>query len=577
MAVSGTRHIVTHYEVGLVCLSIAVAILASYAALDLTRRSSDATGWRRRLWIAAGGGTMGAGIWSMHFVAMLALRMSMPVSYNDWLVALSLIAAVLGATVSLTVVTRPHVTRAGVLSAAAFMGLAVTAMHYLGMASMEMLATIHWQIALVIVSVAIGIVASLIALSLLVRIRMSADGFGFVRRLGAAVLLGFGASGLHYTAMAACTFTPVIGRMTPSHDLSTNALVVLLGLGAGVMLAVLIGGAALDQRRAALASDLTIVATIARELCRVGDTHGRICEAIRELTAADYVLLAESGETARRTITVRASLDRDGTSHPAATAVVSELCGTAEIAGGLHRLADGGAVLYEPLVLDGRPVGILAAGWHDRAPRLPDRTMTLLSMVAAEGAVAIDRESLLNKLEYLARRDELTGLLNRRVLGEELERELAVAHRRGRPLSVVMLDLDHFKSYNDTWGHQAGDRLLKGAAAAWVAELRNSDLIARYGGEEFIVILPECGIDDAIVTARRLRQAVPDDATCSAGVAALEGMESSAQLIGRADRALYHAKALGRNCTGTLSTAVDVGQSDGPLAVPGADRITEAP
>ncbi|HEY5260743.1 MAG TPA: MHYT domain-containing protein [Solirubrobacteraceae bacterium] len=109
-------------------------------------------------------------------------------------------------------VTRPHISRSAVLSAAMFMGLAVTAMHYLGMASMEMSATIHWHIVLVLASVAIGIVASLIALSLLVRIRVSADGFGFARRLGAAVLLGFGVAELHYTAMAACTFAPVIGR-----------------------------------------------------------------------------------------------------------------------------------------------------------------------------------------------------------------------------------------------------------------------------------------------------------------------------------------------------------------------------
>jgi diguanylate cyclase (GGDEF)-like protein len=572
------NHIVTHFEGGLVCLSIAVAIVASYAALDLTRRSSDATGWRRRSWIAAAGGTMGAGIWSMHFVAMLALRMNMPVSYNDGLVALSMIAAVVGATVSLTVVTRPEVSRAGVLSAAGFMGVAVTAMHYLGMASMEMSATIHWHLALVLLSVVIGIVASLIALWLLVRIRVSADGFGFVRRAGAAVLLGFGVAGLHYTAMAACTFSPVAGAVA-HHGLSTNALVVVLGLGAGVMLAVLIGGAAVDQRRAALASDLTIVANIARELSRVGDTHGRICAAIRELTSADYVLLAESsGEEARRRITASAGLDLDrvsltlapwpdqiSASHPAASAVVCELRGTGEIAAGLHRLESGATVLYEPLVLDGRSVGVLAAGWQDGTRGLPDRTMTLLSMVAAESAVAIDRESLLRKLEYLARRDELTGLLNRRVLGEELDRELAAARRHGRPLSVVMLDLDHFKRYNDTWGHQAGDRLLKGAAAAWVTQLRSTDLIARYGGEEFIVILPDCGLEDAVNTTCRLRETVPDNATCSAGVATLEGMESAAQLIGRADRALYHAKASGRNRTSTEELDRDAEPKPAPV------------
>jgi diguanylate cyclase (GGDEF)-like protein len=172
-------------------------------------------------------------------------------------------------------------------------------------------------------------------------------------------------------------------------------------------------------------------------------------------------------------------------------------------------------------------------------------------MVAAEATVAIDRATLLSQLEYLSRRDELTGLLNRRVLGDELERELSIARRQDRTLCVVMLDIDHFKDYNDTHGHQAGDRLLKGAAAAWVTQLRSTDLIARYGGEEFIVILPDCSLDDAVCTADRLRATMPDGASCSAGVAVLDNLDTATQLIGRADHALYHAKATGRNRTST--------------------------
>jgi diguanylate cyclase (GGDEF)-like protein len=562
----GSLALPAHLDVGLVCLSVAVAIVASYAALDLTGRSSEASGWPKRLWLAGAGVTMGGGIWSMHFIGMLALRMSMPVSYNYGLVALSLVAAVLGASVSLAVVTRPQVSPRGVLSAAAFMGFAVAAMHYLGMASMQMTALIHWQIALVLLSIAVGVLASLLALCLLVRIRVSSNGFGFVRRLAAAVLLGVGVAGMHYTAMRASTFTAVMGQMVmASHrGLSTSSLVLMLALGAGVMFAVLIGGAAVDQRRAGLASDLTIVANFARELGRVGDTRARICRAIRELTIADYVVLAEPDECGDRTVTASAGLTRGpdvsnvadarsstATSSCAPETVMSELGDKDQIALGLHHLSGGGAVLYEALILDGRSLGILAIGWRDRVRRLPDRTMTLLGMLAAEGALAIDRECLLSKLEYLARRDELTGLLNRRVLGEELARELATAIRHGRLLSVVMLDLDHFKIYNDTHGHQAGDRLLSRAAASWVAQLRSTDLIARYGGEEFIVILPDCSLDNAVVTADSLRESVPGGTTCSAGVAILEGVDSAAELIGRADHALYHAKASGRNCTST--------------------------
>jgi diguanylate cyclase (GGDEF)-like protein len=432
------------------------------------------------------------------------------------------------------------------------------------MASMQMDATIHWQIALVLVSVAIGLAASLIALSLFARIRQTSDGFGFARRAGAAALLGFGVAGLHYTAMQAASFTATMGHSSATHGLNTNSLVLMLVLAAGVMLAVLIGGAAMDQRRAALASDITIVANIARELCRAGDTRGRICQAVQQLTAADYVTLLEPDEHGGYTVTASSGIVSDPPARIAGHGPPSE----SKSPTGPHHLTSGvsdlgpptpvspqpsgsGTVHRETLILDGRYVGILDASWHDRGHRLSERTRTLLGMVAAEATVAIDRASLLTQLEYLSRRDELTGLLNRRVLGDELERELSMASRHGRPLCVVMLDLDHFKDYNDTHGHQAGDRLLKSAAAAWITQLRSTDLIARYGGEEFIVILPDCPLDDAVRAADRLRAIVPDGATCSAGVAILEHVDTATQLIGRADHALYHAKATGRNRTST--------------------------
>jgi diguanylate cyclase (GGDEF)-like protein len=111
---------------------------------------------------------------------------------------------------------------------------------------------------------------------------------------------------------------------------------------------------------------------------------------------------------------------------------------------------------------------------------------------------------------------------------------------------VALLDLDHFKAYNDRHGHQAGDRLLKAAAAAWQGKLRKTDLLARYGGEEFAVLLPDCGLDSAMEIAERLRTAQPED-TCSIGVAGWDGREAATRLVARADQALYAAKEGGRN------------------------------
>jgi diguanylate cyclase (GGDEF)-like protein len=118
---------------------------------------------------------------------------------------------------------------------------------------------------------------------------------------------------------------------------------------------------------------------------------------------------------------------------------------------------------------------------------------------------------------------------------------------------VAMIDLDRFKRFNDELGHQAGDRLLKEAAAAWRSELRSTDTLARYGGEEFAALLPGCDPDQGVRLLERLRAATPAGQTCSAGVASWDGTEDAAALVARADAALYEAKSAGRDRVVTAS------------------------
>jgi diguanylate cyclase (GGDEF)-like protein len=150
-------------------------------------------------------------------------------------------------------------------------------------------------------------------------------------------------------------------------------------------------------------------------------------------------------------------------------------------------------------------------------------------------------------LEDLAYRDELTELPNRRAWAADLPRAIERARRDGAPLSIAMLDLDHFKRFNDEFGHPAGDRLLKGATAAWRSCLREVDHLARYGGEEFIVLLPGADAAQAATVLDRLRVETPAGQSFSAGVASWDGTETSQELVDRADRALYVAKATGRD------------------------------
>jgi diguanylate cyclase (GGDEF)-like protein/PAS domain S-box-containing protein len=161
--------------------------------------------------------------------------------------------------------------------------------------------------------------------------------------------------------------------------------------------------------------------------------------------------------------------------------------------------------------------------------------------------VESEREDLLVEVELLARSDPLTGLPNRRALSEQLPREMARARRSGSPLCLAFIDIDHFKAFNDGQGHLAGDAVLRECAVAWDSKLRGEDMIVRYGGEEFLLVLPACGLEDALEIVERLRKATPSGQTCSAGLACWDFVETTDDLLERADMALYRAKREGRN------------------------------
>ena len=161
--------------------------------------------------------------------------------------------------------------------------------------------------------------------------------------------------------------------------------------------------------------------------------------------------------------------------------------------------------------------------------------------------IEAEREELLGQVQEMARRDPLTGLPNRRALEEQLPQVMARARRGESPLSLAILDIDHFKQYNDTHGHLAGDEVLRACARAWDSALRGEDTIARVGGEEFLVLLPDTDGEQAAEIIERLRGKTPLGQTCSAGLALWDCGETIDDLLRRADEALYLAKAGGRN------------------------------
>jgi diguanylate cyclase (GGDEF)-like protein len=159
------------------------------------------------------------------------------------------------------------------------------------------------------------------------------------------------------------------------------------------------------------------------------------------------------------------------------------------------------------------------------------------------------------ELKEASVRDALTGLHNRRFLFEWLEKQMPLARRNCQPLSVALIDLDHFKMVNDNAGHQTGDEVLR-QAARWLEDaLRKSDVVARYGGEEFMVVLPGTGVDQAKPVVERCLQTFREGTvpgwsapvTFSAGLTAMSEKESIKELFQRADDLLYEAKSAGRN------------------------------
>ena len=269
---------------------------------------------------------------------------------------------------------------------------------------------------------------------------------------------------------------------------------------------------AAERRLRVQQEDVLRLAALARDASVAQDPVPLLCEGVRELLGADEVVLLPDGPDAH---------------HDAR-----------------------GAGRHEPVLRGDEPVGMLRVRWPAGAEPPSARAGIVVELLAAELGAALERRRLLDQLRDLARTDPLTGLANRRLWEERLEVELARAARSAQPLCVAALDLDEFKPYNDRHGHQAGDLLLRETAATWRELVRASDLLVRLGGDEFAVLLPECDPAEARTIVARLQAATDDEIGCSAGLACWTASETGAELLARADAALYAVKACGRGGIG---------------------------
>lgn len=409
------------YNPLLVCLSLVVAFLASYTAVELSGGlNALLSAKRRRLWLGGGAMSMGVGIWSMHFIGMLAFSLPIPVGYNLSSTATSLFFAISVSFIALATASRGALSRKRLCIAGTVMGVGIAAMHFTGMHAMEMSPAIEYAPWKVAISVVVATVASMAALWLAFTLRTTGQDNLVIKRLSAAFVMAIAITGMHYIGMDAANFAA-----------------------------------------------------------------GSLCLS-RQTLNANWLALAVT------------------------------------------------ATSFTVLV----------------------GTLALLGFYTSSLSISLKRAN--RQLQYLGTHDALTGLPNRQQLALRIAQAAEECNREGSTFAVLFIDLDGFKSINDSLGHGVGDDLLKVCAERLGQDLRRNDMVARLGGDEFVIIVEDM-VDTSSAAAvangvlRRLGNEIvvnglPLRVSASIGISffPIDGRNVD-DLLHSADAAMYAAKQSGRN------------------------------
>ena len=317
--------------------------------------------------------------------------------------------------------------------------------------------------------------------------------------------------------------------------------------------------------------ELTILQDLQRAISGTLDLDGILKEVGRSLLNLGYatvriLLLEEAGRLEERPLADGPPIAVDLKAFPAVEQILygkevvllSPPDMEKTVPPGILRVMMASSLIMVPLQAKGNPIGLMIV---DSLPDQPlDRNQReFLRTLASQASLAIENANLYEKTLQLSVTDGLTGIYNHRYFRQRLDTEIARAKRYGNTLGLLILDIDHFKAFNDRYGHLMGDAILREVAVILEENTRDVDVVARYGGEEFGVILSEIDIEEAVLYAERIRDSVEKlslesatgsriGVTVSLGVAVCTGGDiNEEEFIHRADKALYQAKNLGRN------------------------------
>lgn len=529
------------YDVRLVVLSFLVAVLASYTAIDLAGRVTVSRGSARTTWLTVGASAMGLGIWSMHLVAMHALRFPVPMPVNWPTTLLSLLVALAASGLALATVSRPALRWRRLLLGGLLMGLGISAMHFISVEGMRAHVEIRYNPGLVLLAILIAIVASLVALWMAFRLR---EGTGATWRLksGAALVMGAAISGMHYTGMAAAAFRVTNRSAAPmSHAASASweidgAVVIGTVIALGLVRLTAFGDRRLTAQTMKRERDLLhLLMDSLPDQVFFKDAQSRFVRINR--AGAEILGLRDPDEAIGKT-------DVDFASADQAAAYIADD----------RRVMESRAPLRDIMESIVGADGVVRWISTTKAPTF-DADGKVTGVVGVSRDIS-ERRGLEEQLAHQAFHDALTSLPNRMLFANRLEHALERSARSGAPLAVLFIDLDGFKVVNDRFGHDLGDLLLQTIAGRLQACARTGDTVARLGGDEFILLLEDADAGTALGAARRIAARLDAPlvlggrlitVTASIGIACKSSpLDQAEELLKNADVAMYVAKRRGR-------------------------------